>query len=55
MEKRKFKIDILNNEEIEENKETYTFVIPNSSFENINIAVKKEEKNREKKKDENTK
>lgn len=56
MEKRKFKIDILNNENIEKEQETYTFVIPNSDFEDINIAVKNKEKpKKETEKDNQTK
>lgn len=43
MEKRKAKID--NNIDMtkdNEEKDTYTFVIPNSSIDDLNISVKKE-------------
>ncbi len=44
MEKRKIKVD--NNIDMtkeEEEKDTYTFVIPNSSIDDLNISVKRKD------------
>ncbi len=45
MEKRKVKIDnTIDITKEDEEKDTYTFVIPNSSIDDLNISVKREEK-----------
>ena len=48
MEKRKFTINYDKFDDNEEDKDKYTFIIPNSNIEDINISVKKKTDSKEK-------